>query len=295
MSVGVILGSAFSREPPRGLELEPEPVETPWGSWLLHRVRGSEPPAFVSFRHGRPHGRLPHSISYRAQAWAFRSVECGALLVTSSVGVLRPEVPLGRLLPVRDLLMPHNRLPDGSACTIFHPPCPLEPGHLVLEEGLFSPALTERAVFLARAAGDPPAGEVVFAYVGGPRGKTPAENRLWREMGADVNSMTLAPEVVLANELEIPCAAVVTGHKHSLGPGERAGGEGAEGPVGDGGAGRGASGEPDVGEAVGASLERTRSGLERLAVAFLEEAEPVEFGNHVYRFDGGDRPDSAPG
>jgi len=35
---------------------------------------------------------------------------------------------------------------------------------------------------------------------------------------------------------------------------------------------------------VAASLEGSRAELERLAIAFLQEAEPVPFGNHVYRF-----------
>ena len=58
---------------------------------------------------------------------------------------------------------------------------------------------------------------LVFAYCRGPRSKTPAENRAWRTLGASVNSMTLGPEAVLAAELGIPAAAVVVGHKRSLG------------------------------------------------------------------------------
>ena len=50
---------------------------------------------------------------------------------------------------------------------------------------------------------------VVFGYAPGPRTKTAAENAMWARLGADVASMTLAPEIVLANELEIPCAALV--------------------------------------------------------------------------------------
>jgi len=289
MSVGVILGSAFSREPPAGLELETEEVETPWGVYDLARVRGAGRPAHVSFRHGRPHRLLPHRIPYRAQAWAFRAVGCEALLVTSSVGVLRPDIPLGRLLRVTDLLMTENRLPDGSACTVFQPPCPLEPGHLVLEEGLFSRALGRQLDELARAGGaPPPAGDVLFAYVGGPRGKTASENRLWGKLGADVNSMTLAPEVVLANELEIPCAAVVTGHKYSLPPGQKPARGARSGVSGDEGVrteeDRAAGPAAESGAAVTRSLERSRTELESLVLAFLREAEPVPFGNHVYRF-----------
>ena len=56
----------------------------------------------------------------------------------------------------------------------------------------------------------------VFAYVPGPRTKTPAENAWLGSLHPrpHANSMTLAPEVVLLGELGIPTAAVVVGHKH---------------------------------------------------------------------------------
>lgn len=275
-AVAAIVGSAFARRPPGGLDLQEEAVDTPWGPHPLFRVGGLDREAWIAYRHGLPHRHLPHRIPYRAQAWALREVGCGALLVTSSVGVLRSDIPLERLLLVADLVMLENRLPDGSACTIFVPPADIAPAHLVLREGLFSRALGRRLEELAAGIGFAVADRVVFGYVGGPRGKTPAENRVWAGLGVDVNSMTLAPEVVLANELGIPCAAAVTGHKYSLPPGERdVEGAGAVNPD--------LEGAEDVTE----SLERSRGELERLVVEFLRKGRPVPFGNHLYRYDGG--------
>jgi len=207
-----------------------------------------------------------------------------------------------------------------------------EPGHLVLggRGGLFHPALTAFAREAARLAqGAPPSsaaaeggrrpepaggeGGVVFAYVPGPRTKTPAENAAWRLAGADVNSMTLGPEVVLAAELGVPTAAVVVGHK-------RSGKGGGLRPEGDTGArvegdtearvegdtearvegGGGATGTP-VGERTGQSRQAARHGeagtmerslvdgraaLERLALTWLQSA-PVEeeCRSWVYRLD----------
>jgi hypothetical protein len=103
-----------------------------------------------------------------------------------------------------------------------------EQGHLVLTEGLFSPSLTEQIDALVRAdRAAPPTPRVVFAHSGGPRTKTRAENRMWALLGAQVNSMSLAPEVVLANELRVPCCGLVVGHKYSLGDGEGSAGGGA--------------------------------------------------------------------
>lgn len=264
MSIGIILGSSFADGAELAGTLTPEPVHTAHGDVVLHRApRGVFGPrqVWVLFRHGLPHRYLPHQIPYRAHALALQQVGVQALLVTSSVGLLDPELPLGQPMLVRDLLMPDNRLPDGSTCTIFTELSSAQ-GHLVLDEGLFSVSLAEQLRACARQHAIGLGPEVVFAYVGGPRTKTAAENAFWRAMGAQVNSMTLGPEVVLANELEIPAVALVVGHKPS-----------------------GAHGQDDVSQStVRRSLHTARQALEELVWAFASEAEPPGFANHVYRF-----------
>ena len=42
----------------------------------------------------------------------------------------------------------------------------------------------------------------------GPRFSTKAESKMFQKWGADVINMSIAPECILANELEIPYAAV---------------------------------------------------------------------------------------
>lgn len=259
-AVACILGSAFDAGL-EGLTLEPLTVRTSHGEQALYRVAEVERPAYVLFRHGRPHRLLPNQIDYRAQAAALGELGVGALLTTSSVGVMTPELPLYEPLLVSDVLMPDNRLPDGSACTLFTQP-EAEQGHLVLDEGLCSRRLGDQIEALAEAAGSTVAGSAVFAYVGGPRTKSAAENRFWVAAGAQINAMTLAPELVLANELGIPAAAVVVGHKYSL-------------PDGD---------NPPDGRSVARSLVDSRTALERIAVAFLRYGAPVAFANHLFRF-----------
>lgn len=257
-SLAVILGSSFHAEGLAHLHLAPEVHKTPYGNATVHRVTNFSHPAFVLFRHGSPHQLLPNQINYRANAWALRAVHCGALLVTSSVGVMTPHLPLYRLLLLRDVLYPENRLPNGETCTMFSAPSP-DHGHLVLNEGLFSNALSRQIASLLPEA---PPDDVLFAYAGGPRTKTPSENRYWAKLGAQVNSMTLAPEVVLANELEIPCAGLVVGHKYSIPDIEN----------------------PDQASIAG-SLDTARTALQDAVLRFLEHGSPVPFGNHVFRFD----------
>jgi 5'-methylthioadenosine phosphorylase len=260
-SLGVVLGSAYAHRAPADLALETVVVETRFGAQRLYQVRGAAGPAHVAFRHGLPHAWLPHQIPYRALAAAFAQVECGALLVTSSAGVLDPGLPLHRPLLVRDLLTLDDRLPDGSACTMFPSPAPGQ-GHLVLREGLFSGALARQIRRLAEEAGAAIAGEADFGYAGGPRTRTAAENAMWAALGAQLNSMSLGPEVVLANELGIPCAGLVVGHKYSLPDGRDPGDE------------------ADVAR----SLAESRTALERIVRAFLARGEPVTFANELFRF-----------
>jgi len=265
-AVAAILGSAFAESVPDHWDLTPETIETDWGEQTLYRVEGGERAAYVLFRHGWPHRLLPNQINYRAQAAALRAVGCEALLVTSSVGVLDADVPLYRSLLVDDLLMPENRLPDGSACTMFTDPDGGrgEHGHLVINDSLFATELTEQVRDLAAGVRASVAADVTFAYAQGPRSKTAAENRMWPRLGAQVNSMTLGPEVVLANELEIPCAGLVVGHKYSI-----------------------PDREPPEREALSSTLDRAREEQERIVTAFLTEGTPVPFPNTIYRFDGG--------
>ena len=243
-----IVGSSFSE----GWPGAPEPEEVEAGVFVSRPAEGQ----VVVYRHGVPHQMLPHQVPYRRMARWLKAEGCEALLVTSSVGVMDADIPLYRPLVVDDLLMPSNQLPDGSVCTVFEEP-DANQGHLVLQEGLFSKTLSEQI----DAKGDLP--RVGFAYVPGPRTKTSLENRYVASLGAQVNSMSLGPEVVLANELEIPTAAVVVGHKYSGVADPRALDE----------------------TSVAQSLVEARGALIKVVETFLQNDSKVPFGNYIHRFD----------
>lgn len=260
-SIAVILGSAFSESIPRKLDMQKIMVNTRWGKQLLYASTAeSGRNIYALIRHGAPHGLLPNQINYRAEAAALKAVNCGGLLTNSSVGVLDPDLPLFKPFLLTDQLMPENRLPDGSTCTMFVEPSDKQ-GHLVLNGGLFSKKLSKQIFGRHVDIIHKPDDGVVFVYAGGPRGKTAAENKMWRQLGGQVNSMTVAPEVVLANELEIPVAGLVVGHKYSV--------PGIENPP-----------ESDIHN----SLDKAREATEEILIDFLQHGEPVDFGNHIYRF-----------
>lgn len=261
MSVAVILGSAFWQSTLNGDSLELHNISTALGDVPLFRYPSQDHDAWILFRHGVPHRYLPNQIPYRAHALALREVGCKALLVTSSVGILDAEIPLDTPLLVSDLLMLENRLPCGRTCTIYQEE-EEDQGHLVLDEGLFSHALADQLEEIAQSIGITIPQRVAFAYAGGPRTKTAAENHYWGLVGAQVNSMTLGPEIVLANELEIPSAGLVIGHKYS---------------------------HPDIIERIKhqeitEALDTGRQGFEQIVAAFLERGQGVPFKNRLYRY-----------
>ena len=301
-SIAVILGSAFSKKPPQGLKLEPHIINTPWGKVTLYKVINSVNvhSAFIIFRHGLPHQTLPHLINYKAYAAALKKVNCAALLVTSSVGVLDELTPLNQAMLVSDIIMPNNRLANGEICTMFDrlqhssPLCDtltkaLSPGHLVLKSGLISSVLSEQLISFLKSRQLPVISNLTFAYVPGPRTKTQAENRYWYNLGAQVNSMSLGPEIVLANELEIPCAALVVGHKRSLANKsssmiETQSQAHSSHLVSSESLCSKSSKLQDEVDAMTISLKRSHTELESLLVQFIQEGTPVPFENYIYRF-----------
>jgi 5'-methylthioadenosine phosphorylase len=262
MSTAVILGSAYHKPELAGLKLTPEYISTKFGQVELFKYSNNGKEGWVLFRHGSPHRFLPNQIPYRAHAAALKEVACDSLLVTSSVGVLDRSLPLDRPILLNDIIMLDNRLPDGTACSMFLEPVEGQ-GHLILHEGLFSKGLSEQLISLIRERVSEEPCSAVFAYVMGPRLKTPAENEVWTKLGGQVNSMTVAPEVVLANELEIPVAGLVIGHKYSI-PYLR---ERLD--------------QSSIDNALNTAQER----LGHIVVDFLEQAYPVEFKNAIYRYE----------
>jgi 5'-methylthioadenosine phosphorylase len=260
MRACVVVGSSFSQENIENLQRIS--LQTPFGEGEIFRILDSE--SYLQFRHGCPHRFLPNQINWRAQAWMWKELNIDVLLLTSSVGVMDPQIPLYTPLIASDLLMPFNQLPDGSSCSLFTTPQPNH-GHLLLQDGMFHSGLNtylrrqiEEKGFLSH--------DVIFAYVPGPRTKTPIENRFWQQQGAQVNSMSIGPEAVLANELQIPVTALLIGHKYSL----------PSSPT--------ASQKKHTHQSIDASLQESKKASEELIWNFLRKPPQVSFANHLYQF-----------
>ena len=210
---GIVVGSS----PPdclRRLELTAFVVSTPFGSVTLHRAAdpvGRGVSLILLYRHTPETTTLATNINHRANIWALRAAGVTVLLLTSSVGVMSDDVPLWTPMLVEDLLMLENRLPDGS-------PCSFGEGYLIAPgTSLFSTRLCTQLQEAWVARHGEALRRVAYWYQLGPRVKTKVETRALLAMGAEVNSMTLGPEIVLANELSMAVVAAGIGHVGATG------------------------------------------------------------------------------
>ncbi|MEZ4323122.1 MAG: hypothetical protein R3F61_36990 [Myxococcota bacterium] len=252
-TLAVALGRSFAD---LDVELEPVSVPTPYGNVQLHRAFGH----WVLFRHGRPHTWLPHQIPFRAHALALREVGVQSLVSTGTVALFDDNAPLFRPMLAADVAMDTGLLPDGTPASIFVDGVGPQ-GHLSLDEGIVSPHLNKMLRGIATMLGSPlDVREVDIWHVAGPRQRTNAENRALAAAGVEAVSMTLVPEMVLANELGISTTALVVGHRSAH--------------------------EPLSASEVERRLAEARQPLETLCVSFLRSGHAIASGNTLFRFGG---------
>ncbi|MFT7647336.1 MAG: 5'-methylthioadenosine phosphorylase [Candidatus Poriferisodalaceae bacterium] len=176
-------------------------VSTPYGSVeLTTGMLNGEQIVFLP-RHGGDHSIPPAAINYRANLAALKSAGVDAIFAIAVVGSLVPDKGPGSMFVIDDFL----DFTTGRADT-FHD----APGDVQHFDMTTAYDKDLRALLLHAAEVE--AIEVVptgtYVTTNGPRFETPAEIRMYRQMGAHVVGMTGYPEVALARELSIPYAGV---------------------------------------------------------------------------------------
>ncbi len=152
-------------------------------------------------RHGREHQFPPHRVPYRANIWALHALGVQRIIALSAMGGLRAHYEVG------DLVLPDQFIDwtKGRSSTFFDGP---EVVHTSMAEP-FCPELREILKKTGEGMGLPLHQKGTVLVFEGPRFSTRAESRLYRDVfGADLLSMTLVPEIVLARELGM-CYATV--------------------------------------------------------------------------------------
>jgi len=204
MKIAIIGGSGF--ENPEILKNPGEiEIETPFGkpssTFKTGNIGGVE--VVILSRHGRDHSIPPAQVNNRANIWAIKNLDCTNILATTACGSLREEIKRGDLV-ILDQFIDFTRFRKVTFFEEFekgklnHTPM-ADPFNADLRGKLIEKA-SELKLNYHRA------GTVVT--IEGPRFSTRAESKMFRMWGADVINMSVAPECILANEMQIPYAAI---------------------------------------------------------------------------------------
>jgi len=200
MSVAIIAGTAIYKIP--GKTLIEETVETCYGPVRIYRVEGAADDIFFLPRHGIKHDTPPHKINYRANIKALEMLGVKRVLAANAVGSINKEIPPLGLALVTDFLdFTSNREDtffDGGDTDVKHVDMSIT----------YCPVLNKQLLALAPNFDINLRPEAVYVSTNGPRLESPAEIRMYAQLGGDVVGMTGVPEATLARELGLCYAAI---------------------------------------------------------------------------------------
>ena len=171
-------------------------LDTPYGKPSAPITVGTVGEHEVAFlpRHGATHEYSAHTVPYRANMWALRTLGVRRIFAPCAVGSLKPELGPGAVV-VPDQLVDRT---TGRADTYF------DTGAVHVDfADPYCPTLR------AAAAGLPDVLDGgTMVVIQGPRFSTRAESQWFASAGFALVNMTGYPEAVLARELEICYAAI---------------------------------------------------------------------------------------
>ncbi|AXV40770.1 S-methyl-5'-thioadenosine phosphorylase [Methanobacterium sp. BAmetb5] len=210
--IGIIGGTGVYQIVELGDLKEKKVLNTPFGE--------SPPVSILTFddqevafipRHREGHDNPPHMINYRANVYALKMLGVDRIIATNAVGSLDESIKPGDFLLPDDFLDFTRKRPF----TFYD--------DQVVHVDVTQPYCPELAETIKRAARSVdgklvPGG--VYVCTEGPRFETPAEIKMFRQIGGTVVGMTGLPEVILARELEMCYASIcmVSNYAASVSP-----------------------------------------------------------------------------
>lgn len=203
IKIGIIGGSGLEN-PDLLQDAREAAVDTRFGkpssTLTLGSVAGVE--VVILSRHNRDHSITPTHVPNKANIQALKDQGCSYIIATTAVGSLREEIGRGHFVLV-DQFIDFTRHREITVFDDFSGGMQ----HTAMAEP-FDPFLRGRleAVAVRQSLPLHPRGTVVT--IEGPRFSTRAESNMFRLWGADIINMSTAPECAIANELQLPYAAV---------------------------------------------------------------------------------------
>jgi purine-nucleoside phosphorylase len=146
-------------------------------------------PHQVAVMSGRQHGYETGAVDgMKLPLRVLQRLGCAVLVQSNAAGSLRPDMPPQSLMVLTDHLNMAQRSPlvgEGGS------------ERFVSMVDAYDPALRAQARQIARQRGIT-LHEGVYAWAFGPQFETPAEIRMFRQLGADAVGMSTVPETILA-------------------------------------------------------------------------------------------------
>jgi len=202
--IGIIGGSGLDN-PDILKEAHDKEVDTIYGkpssALKSGKVNGVE--VVLLARHGRKHEIPPTQVNNRANIQALKDQGVTQIIATTACGSLKKEIGRGDFV-ILDQFIDFTRLRKISFFDKFeqgkisHTPM-ATPFNEELRNKLIQTCSELNLNYHKK-------GTVIT--IEGPRFSTKAESKMFASWGADVINMSVAPECILANEIEIPYAAV---------------------------------------------------------------------------------------
>jgi len=153
-------------------------------------------------RHGKNHRFSPTQVNYRANIHALKEHGVTHILATTACGSLREEIERGDFV-ILDQFIDFTKHRKSTFYDSFEEgmehPAMADPFNAELRKILYETSL--ELGYKAHKKG-------TVVTIEGPRFSSRAESKMFRIWGADVINMTIATEAILANEAQIPYAAV---------------------------------------------------------------------------------------
>jgi 5'-methylthioadenosine phosphorylase len=204
VKIGIIGGSGL--ENPEILKSPHKKImDTPYGTpsspLLSGSLNGIE--IVILSRHGWHHTIPPSKVNTRANIYSLKEIGCTHIITTTACGSLREEIGRGDLV-IPDQFIDFTR---HRNITFFEEFEPGKMNHTPMADP-FDKYLRELLISAAGKIGLPVHERGTLVTIEGPRFSTRAESKMFRIWGADVINMSVAPEVILANELGIPYATI---------------------------------------------------------------------------------------
>jgi 5'-methylthioadenosine phosphorylase len=192
--IGVFGGSGFYSLIENAREVT---LETPYGAPSDKVALGEIAGKHVAFlpRHGKDHRYPPHTINYRANLWAMKSLGVKRIIAPTACGSLTPDFKPGSMV-VADQIVDRTA---GRKDTFYDGPITT---HVSFADP-YCPTMRPLAIEQLRALNIETHDHGTIVVIQGPRFSTRSESRWFSAMGWEVINMTQYPEAYLARELEM--------------------------------------------------------------------------------------------